>query len=305
MHKQVTEPLVEVSGRALWQWWQDARQQAAIAHIPLFEIEWLLREAAGLSRLSLYSGTICNQEQVLLKLPLEELARLWQCRLEDCVPVQYLTGVAPWRQFSLAVSPAVLIPRPETELLIDLAIAATAKTPELRQGHWVDLGTGSGAIALGLSTAFPLATVHAVDCSAEALAIAQTNAQQYSLTDRIRFRQGDWFQPLVSLKGTLSGLISNPPYIPSQTVAELQPEVAKHEPQLALDGGTDGLNSIRHLIDTAPDYLQSGGIWLIEMMADQSQAVATLLHQHGRYQDIQIHKDLAGIERFAQARKKG
>jgi release factor glutamine methyltransferase len=215
MHEQVTEPLVEVSGRALWQWWQDARQQAAIAHIPPFEIEWLLREAAGLNRLSLHSGAICNQEQVLLKLPLEELTRLWQRRLEDRVPVQYLIGVAPWRQFSLAVSPAVLIPRPETELLIDLAIAATAKTPELRQGHWADLGTGSGAIALGLSTAFPLATVHAVDCSAGALAIAQTNAQRYSLTDRIRFHHGDWLQPLMSLKGTLSGLISNPPYIPS------------------------------------------------------------------------------------------
>jgi release factor glutamine methyltransferase len=297
----MAEPLAEVSGEALWQWWQKARQQAAIAHIPSFEVEWLLREAAGLDRLHLYSGTIRSQEKVRLKLPLEELRQLWQRRLEDSVPVQYLVGVAPWRQFSLTVSPAVLIPRPETELLIDLAIAATATNPELRQGHWADLGTGSGAIALGLATAFPAATIHAVDCSAEALAIAQINAQQYRLTDRIQFHQGSWFQPLAPFQNNLSGIISNPPYIPSQMVFELQPEVAKHEPKLALDGGNDGLDSIRHLIDTAPHYLQTGGIWLIEMMAGQAQTVATLLQQQGSYRNIQIHADLAGIERFALA----
>lgn len=297
----MTKPLAEVSGQELWRWWQDARQQAAIAHIPSFEIEWLLREAAGLDRLHLYSGTIRNQEKVPLKLPLEEVMQLWQRRLEDSVPVQYLVGVAPWRQFSLTVSPAVLIPRPETELLIDLAIAATVSNPKLRQGHWADLGTGSGAIALGLATAFPSATIHAVDFSVEALAIAQINAQRYDLTDQIQFHQGSWFQPLVPLKRSLSGIVSNPPYIPSSMVSELQPEVAKHEPQLALDGGDDGLDSIRHLISTAPDYLQAGGIWLIEMMAGQAQTVATLLHQHGSYQDIQIHADLAGIERFALA----
>jgi release factor glutamine methyltransferase len=299
----MTEPLAEVSGQELWRWWQDARQQAAIAHIPSFEIEWLLREAAGLDRLHLYSGTIRNQEKVPLKLPLEEVMRLWQQRLEDSVPVQYLVGVAPWRQFSLTVSPAVLIPRPETELLIDLAIAATATNPELRQGHWGDLGTGSGAIALGIATALPLAAIHAVDCSAEALAIAQINAQRYNLTDRIQFHQGSWFQPLSPLKSSLSGIISNPPYIPSQMVPELQPEVAKHEPKLALDGGNDGLDSIRHLINTAPDYLQTDGIWLVEMMAGQAQTVATLLHQQGSYRDIQIHADLAGVERFALAVK--
>jgi release factor glutamine methyltransferase len=297
----MTKPLAEVSGEELWQWWQKARQQAAIAHIPSFEVEWLLREAAGLDRLHLYSGTIRNQEKVPLKLPLEELRQLWQRRLEDSVPVQYLVGVAPWRQFSLTVSPAVLIPRPETELLIDLAIAATVTNPELRQGHWADLGTGSGAIALGLATVFPGATIHAIDCSAEALAIAQINAQRYSLTDHIQFHQGSWFQPLVSLDSPLSGIISNPPYIPSQMVLELQPEVAKHEPKLALDGGNDGLDNIRHLIDTAPNYLQAGGIWLIEMMAGQAQTVATLLHQQGNYREIQIHTDLAGIERFALA----
>lgn len=299
----MAEPLAEVSGEELWQWWQKARQQAAIAHIPSFEVEWLLREAAGLDRLHLYAGTIRNQGKVLLKLPLEELRQLWQRRLEDSIPVQYLVGVAPWRQFSLSVSPAVLIPRPETELLIDLAIAATATNPELRQGHWADLGTGSGAIALGLATAFPAATIHAVDCSTEALAIAQINAQRHSLTDRIQFHQGSWFQPLVPFKNNLSGIISNPPYIPSQMVLELQPEVAKHEPKLALDGGNDGLDSIRHLIDTAPNHLQAGGIWLIEMMAGQAQTVATLLHQQGSYREIQIHADLAGIERFALAVK--
>jgi release factor glutamine methyltransferase len=287
----------EVSGQELWRWWQAARERAAIAHVPTAEIDWLLREVAGIERLHLWEA-VRTSEKVSLRLSLESLTQLWQQRLEARVPVQYLAGIAHWRQFSLVVSPAVLIPRPETEILIDLVVSATTSTPDLARGHWADLGTGSGAIALGLATAFPLATVHAVDCSKDALAIAHLNAQQNGLIDKVQFHQGSWFQPLRSLKGKLSGMVSNPPYIPSPMLPELQPEVVKHEPKLALDGGLDGLDSLRHLIVTAPDYLKPGGIWLVEMMAGQATTVANLLHQQGRYENIQIHADLAGIERF-------
>lgn len=171
----------------------------------------------------------------------------------------------------------------------------------MKEGDWADLGTGSGAIAIGLATAFPAARIHAVDYSAAALTIAQSNAQQLDLTDRIQFYEGSWLQPLEHLKGRLSGIVANPPYIPSGMVPALQPEVARHEPHLALDGGADGLNCLRHLVATAPDYLQTGGIWLVEMMAGQAIAVADLLHQQGSYCQIQIHPDLAGIDRFALA----
>lgn len=304
-----------VSGLELWQWWQTARQQAIAAHISASEVDWLLQEMTTLQPLELRLETFKDKQQIALKQSLTDLINLWQQRLERRVPVQYLAGSTSWRNFSLKVSPAVLIPRPETELLIDLAANAiensklgSADSPEaktqnskLSSGHWADLGTGSGAISLGLATAFPEATIHAVDCSAEALAIAQGNAETYQLGDRIHFYQGFWLEPLSHLKNQLSGLVSNPPYIPSAMVLELQPEVVNHEPHLALDGGIDGLDSIRHLIKTAPDYLQANGIWLVEMMAGQAPAVVELLQQQGSYHSIQIYSDLAGIERFVLA----
>ena len=228
---------------------------------------------------------------------------LWQRRINDRLPIQYIARVAPWRHFKVAVSPAVLIPRPETECLIDLAVAAAKNNwaNQLDQEYWADLGTGSGAIALGLADAFRGAIIHAVDCSQDAIAIAQTNAQHLGFADRIQFYQGSWWEPLQSLKGQISGMVANPPYIPSIMVPQLQPEVANHEPQVALDGGLDGLDCIRHLIETSPDYLQPGGVWLIEMMKGQASTVVELLQAQGSYCNIEIHADLAGIERFALA----
>jgi release factor glutamine methyltransferase len=227
---------------------------------------------------------------------LEELDRLWQRRVEEFVPVQYLAGVAPWRDFELKVAPGVLIPRPETELLIDLV-----KATGLNSGNWVDLGTGSGAIAIGLALLMPDAAIHAVDQSEEALAIAVQNAN--ILKANVQFYQGNWFEAIAHLKGQLTGIVSNPPYIPTQIVAELQPEVRLHEPHLALDGGADGLESIRELVDAAPDYLISGGVWMVEMMMGQGRAIEELLLARGSYDRIEIHKDLAGIERFVTAYK--
>ena len=292
-----------VSGLQLWQW-RNRATQAAIAHdVPVAELDWLLQEIAGLDRLALRLESFKDWSEIPLGLSLEELDQLWQKRLSDRLPVQYIAGVTPWRKFKLRVSSAVLIPRPETECLIDLAVAAVADSvaPQLQQGHWVDLGTGSGAIALGLADALREATIHAVDCSREALAIAEQNAHNLGLFERMRFYQGRWWEPLTLLKGQVSGMVSNPPYIPSNIVPTLQPEVVNHEPHLALDGGTDGLDAIRHLVDVAPSYLRPGGIWLIEMMAGQAEAVKTLLQQQGSYENIQIHADLAGIERFALA----
>ncbi len=288
-----------VSGLQLWQW-RNATLVAAIAtDVPPTEVDWLLLEVAGLDRLALRLESFKNWPQIQMQLPLEELDQLWQRRLNERLPVQYIAGATPWRQFKIAVSNAVLIPRPETECLIDLAVAAAGNA----SGHWADLGTGSGAIAIGLADVLPKATIHAVDYSPEALAIAQTNANNLGFADRIRFYQGSWWEPLTFLKGQFSGMVSNPPYIPTSTLPSLQPEVVKHEPHLALDGGADGLDCIRHLIDISPSYLQSGGVWLIEMMAGQADTVRGLLENQGSYYNIQIHSDLAGIERFVLAYK--
>ncbi|MFW9258273.1 peptide chain release factor N(5)-glutamine methyltransferase [Nostoc sp. CALU 546] len=288
-----------VSGLQLWQWRNAALEAAIATDVPPGEVDWLLLEIAGLDRLALRLESFKNWPQVQLQLPLEELDQLWQRRLNDRLPVQYIAGVTPWRNFEIMVSSAVLIPRPETECLIDLAEASASSA----SGHWADLGTGSGAIALGLADVLPKATIHAVDYSLEALAIARTNANNFSFADRIKFYQGSWWEPLTFLKGQFSGMVSNPPYIPTSILPSLQPEVVNHEPHLALDGGGDGLDCIRHLIEVSPSYLQPGGVWLIEMMAGQADAVRELLQNQGSYCKIQIHADLAGIERFALAYK--
>ncbi len=295
-----------ISGLELWQWRNFAQNAALAADVPPTEVDWLLQELAGLDRLALRLESFKDWPQIQLKLPLKDLDLLWHRRLEERLPVQYIAEIAVWRHFKVIVSPAVLIPRPETESLIDLAVAFAQNSwnTQILKGHWADLGTGSGVIALGLADAFPEAMIHAVDCSPTALAIAQMNARNLGFTNRIRFYQGFWWDPLASFKGQLSGMVANPPYIPSTLVPQLQPEVANHEPHSALDGGADGLDCIRYLVETSPAYLQPGGLWLIEMMAGQAQTVTALLQNQGSYCKIETYADLAGIERFALAYRK-
>lgn len=290
-----------VSGQQLADWRTTAKQQAIAAEISPDEVDWLLQIWTDLDKLSLRLGTFQTRSPIFLSQPLAELDQLWQQRLQERCPVQYLAGKAPWRNFWLNVSPSVLIPRPETELIIDYLATEQKQYPCLAQGNWVDLGTGSGAIALGLAQLFPEAAIFSVDLSSEALAIAQENAKQYPFSDRIQFYQGSWWEPLNHLQGQLQGMVSNPPYIPRVMIADLQPEVVNHEPHLALDGGEDGLAAIKYLIETAPDYLVSGGLWLVELMAGQAPQVAQLLTDQGHYKEIKILQDLAGIERFVLA----
>jgi len=286
-----------VSALELARWRENSRQEAIALGIPPEEADWLLKGLAGINHLDLRLAS--NSAEISLRIPFSQLKQLWEKRLQERIPVQYLVGETPWRDFLLKVSPDVLIPRPETELIPEIAL--NHGNNELKKGHWVDLGTGSGAIALSLVKVLPEATIHAVDNSSEAIAIAKENAQRHDLETRIQFHQGSWFSPLTHFRGRISAMVSNPPYIPTDILAELQPEVANHEPKTALDGGKDGLDAIRHLIDTAPEFLQNGGLWLIEIEARQGKAVQQLLQENGNYHKIEIRKDLAGIDRFALA----
>ncbi|NJK36369.1 MAG: peptide chain release factor N(5)-glutamine methyltransferase [Oscillatoriales cyanobacterium RM1_1_9] len=301
----------QISGWELWQWSQQARTEARAAEIAPGEVDWFLQQVTYLDHLALRLESFKTLSQIGLKRPWCEITSLWQRRLSERVPLQYLSGIVNWRHFSLKVSPAVLIPRPETELMIDWVAQAVAQATVrsdqgLTSGDWVDLGTGSGAIAFGLAQVLPNARIHAVDCSAAALDVARQNAEALQMSGQIpsgqiRFYQGDWWEPLVSLQGQVSGMVSNPPYIPQALIPTLQPEVAQHEPHLALAGGADGLDCIRHLVETAPTYVKSGGVWLVEMMAGQAGGVTILLQEQGSYSRIQILSDLAGIERFVLA----
>jgi release factor glutamine methyltransferase len=292
-----------ITGRELWAWRKWAKTAAQLHRVEEREIDWLLRSVTDLDRLTLRLESIADDKSIAIAISLDRLSALWLDRIDRRKPVQYLVGKTFWRDFELVVSPAVLIPRPETESIIDIALAASTNSQQ--QGIWVDLGTGSGAIAIGLAKTFPTAEIYAVDCSAEALAIAQLNATRLGVSDRIQFSQGSWWSSLGHLQGRVAGMLSNPPYIPSEEVLRLQPEVVDHEPHLALDGGMDGLDAIQFLVDTAPIYLQAGGIWSIEMMAGQGNSVADLLTRQGSYTDIEIIDDLAGLDRFGLARLRG
>jgi release factor glutamine methyltransferase len=292
-----------ITGRKLWAWRKWAVSIAKLYNVQGREIDWLLQSIANLDRLTLRLESIGDDESIEIAMSLDRLSALWLDRVERHQPVQYLIGKTFWRDFELIVSPSVLIPRPETESTIDIAVAKSNSAQQ--QGIWVDLGTGSGAIAIGLARTLPAAEIYAVDYSVAALEIAQMNANRLNVSDRIQLSQGSWWSSLGHLQGKVAGMLSNPPYIPSEEVLRLQPEVVEHEPHLALDGGLDGLEAIRILVDTAPHYLQAGGIWLIEMMAGQGNIVADLLAQQGSYTDIEIINDLAGLDRFAFARLRG
>lgn len=292
-----------VTGQELGQWRSLAIRSTQGQDISPREVDWLLQEITNLTALTLRLESFGDQSEIVLKISLEDLEQRWQKRLQDRSPLQYLAGSTPWRNLNLQVAPGVLIPRPETEILIDLAIAANQDNSELATGNWVDLGTGSGAISIALAQALPEITVQAVDKSSEALVIAQANITKYNYAHRIHLHQGSWWSPLEFLQGKVQGMISNPPYIPTAMIAQLQPEVTNHEPHLALDGGEDGLDDLRHLVNTAPYYLVSGGFWLVETMAGQPEAVMRLLGKQGSYKDIRTFPDFAGIPRFVQATK--
>ena len=294
---------VLLSGTALARWYQWGQTFAREYQVPLGELDWLVLAVTDLDRLALRLGTVGDRPAIHSRFDLPTLTQCWEQRCRDRTPVQYLAGFTPWRTLNLRVTPAVLIPRPETELLVDIVYQHLQQTVLLQSPPApitvADLGTGSGAIALALAEILPTAQIYGVDCSTAALAIARQNGE--GSPNPVQFRQGSWLSPLADLRGKLTVLVSNPPYIPSETVTALEPEVRHHEPHLALDGGPDGLDDIRHLIQQAPTYLRPGGLWAVEPMAGQGTAIASLLMATPHYTNIQMHRDFAGRDRFVTA----
>ena len=236
--------------------------------------------------------------------PPRRAAVMWERRVRQRVPLQYLTAAAYWRDVVLSVGPGVLIPRPETELLVDFVVESASRDPRLAAGAWADLGTGSGCLALALALAWPESWGWAVDCSGAALALAAANGGRLGLDGRIQWRQGAWWQPLEDQWGRLPLVLSNPPYIPSALLAGLDPVVRDHEPWLALDGGGDGLDCLREIVAGARRALAPGGWLLLEHHHDQSLAVAQLLAAAG-LEELRVARDLEGKARFALARAPG
>jgi release factor glutamine methyltransferase len=266
-------------------------------------LDWLLDVAAGVSPVGLRAMLLHPARPVRLRCSLPELDRLWRAHLTEAVPLQYLVGRCYWRDFSVEVGPGVLIPRPETETMVDLAVALLREdgTQRAHDLLWADLGTGSGCLAMGLARAFPGCRGLAVDVSPVALGQARRNLSRADPHSRVHLIQGDWFEAIEPWWGALSLVVANPPYIPSEVVDRLDPVVRDHEPRLALDGGGDGLACIRSLAMGAPRALAAGGWLLLEHHHDQSRAVMDLLVRHGLV-DVQSHPDLEGQRRFVSGR---
>jgi release factor glutamine methyltransferase len=209
-------------------------------------------------------------------------------------PLAYVVGRKDFWSLRLSVTPAVLVPRPETELLVERSLALR---PE-EFGRVVDLGTGSGAIALTLAHERPGWQVTATDVSDEALAIARANAESLKL-GRVQFLRGAWYQPLVGR--TFDLIVSNPPYVAADDPAMLDAALL-HEPRGALTPGADSMASLRAIIAGAPDYLERDGWLLLEHGADQAAAVARELVARG-LRHVRSHRDLAGHERMTEAQR--
>ncbi|MEN9202279.1 MAG: peptide chain release factor N(5)-glutamine methyltransferase [Thermostichus sp. DG_1_6_bins_120] len=291
----------------LEQWRLQAISAAQAAGIPSEEVDILLREKLGWGPLQRLMGRepvarSRDWEREGNSDPWQEVQALWQRRLEERIPLQYLLGHVEWAGLHLQVTPAVLIPRPETELLVEQASAWLQANPVPQGSCVADLGTGSGAIAIALAHRHPNLQLLAVDSSPEALTVAASNVAAHGLEARVQLLQGSWFTPLQPWRGQLRGLVSNPPYIPSGEIAHLMPEVSWHEPRQALDGGPDGLDALRLLIRIAPEYLAEEAFWAVEVMQGQAPWVVEQLQALGCYRQIQVHLDLAGIERVITAR---
>jgi release factor glutamine methyltransferase len=261
------------------------RQGIASARL---DAELLASQAFGRSRVELYM----HFDQPLGERELASYRALVERRLGG-EPVAYILGRKEFWSLDLVVSDAVLVPRPDTETLVDHALAFLRELPgDGRPRRVVDVGTGSGAIALALKRERPEDEVVAVDVSPAALAVARDNALRLGL--EVTFVEGDLLAPLVG-EPRFDLVVSNPPYIASADIAGLAPEV-RAEPRLALDGGADGLAVVRRLAATAAAVLAPGGGLAMEIGAGQAEAVVAILREHG-FAGVGTRADLAGIQR--------
>lgn len=269
-----------------------ARQLAALSASPRLDAELLLAAALERPRSYLHAWP----ERILDAQPAARFSA-WLERRRAGEPVAYLLGRREFWSLELEVTSDTLIPRPETELLVELALE---RLPADAPVTLADLGTGSGAIALALAVERPLARIIATDHSSAALAVARRNAQRLNLT-RIEFREGDWCAPLAGERFDL--IVANPPYVAAADPCWRQGEL-RFEPPAALVSGQDGLDALRAIIAAAPEHLLPGGWLLLEHGYDQGQAVPTLLREQGFVQ-VSDHQDFAGVSRSSCGRWPG
>ena len=263
--------------------------------------EFLLDCIGGISTSDLNLKILNPEGNLQLEKNLEFLESVWEDHLLKSCPIQYLCGITYWRDLKLKVTNKVLIPRPETELIVDIVFNLFRRKSE--KLFFAELGTGSGAISIALALAYPFSEGVATDIDQDALEIATKNYINSSKQSNLKFYCGNWWSPLENFKGKLDLAISNPPYIPKDTYEKLPKEVKNFEPKVALLGGEDGLKHIKQIIQKAPLFLKEKGWLILENHFDQGEKVKQLLIKN-KFTSIEIVKDLSGIGRFTIGRYK-
>lgn len=261
------------------------------------DAEWLLADAVGIERFRLY----LDPDRTVSA----ETAKDFRSRIERRTvhePLQYILGFEEFRGHRLQTAPVALIPRPETELLVEWALEL-----ERQDGPWsvaVDVGTGTGAIACALAAAVPGLRIVAIERSKGALALAAVNVGTLGLGQQVRLVPGDLLEPLAGLTTAVDLVISNPPYVPTGELPGLPIEVRDWEPREALDGGPDGMDVHRRLIARSPRFLKPGGWLLMETGERQAEPLRQCLAASG-FERIEVRKDLRGVERMIGGRVPG
>lgn len=262
-----------------------------------FDAELLLRHILGRDRtwIITHGDDPLGGEQAAL---FEESVR----RRVTREPLQYITGVQEFWGLDFIVMPDVLIPRPETELVVEAALKAaeSIKTPLI-----VDLCTGSGCIAVSLAKELPESRIFAIDRSRKALGVARQNAQRHGVSDHVRFLEGDLFGPLeeLDIRGKMDIITANPPYVRSGDLPLLQPEVKDYEPGMALIAGPEGTEIAGRIIAAAPEFLRKNGFLIMELGQNQADAVVGMVEETRAYTELELLKDLAEIDRVIVAKK--
>ena len=272
--------------------WTTAHLSKHGSESPRLDAEILLAHARHCKRIELYTRfeeVLTDEERTLMRALVQRRAK--------AEPVAYLVGHREFYGLPFRVTGDVLIPRPDTETLVMevLTLAKPVASPRI-----LDVGTGSGCIAVAIAANLKSANITAIEISEPALAIAKENAEANHAAEQITFLLGDGLSPLPA-GAEFDFIVSNPPYVAEGELDQLQPDVRLHEPKHALVSGADGLALIRDLIQEAPRYLAPGGGLLMEIAPEQSRPVEALLNSDGRYENIRILKDLAGHFRVAVA----
>ena len=266
---------------------------------PRATAEILLAHAIGAKRIDLY----LRYDQPLHADELSRFKALIKRRASR-EPVAYILGHKEFWSMDLEVDRNVLIPRPETECLVERALEVLAADPNPGRKSVLELGTGSGAILLALVSENPQHSYLGTDISSDAVGVARRNSIRHRLGEKVRFLVADWLTPFKAKSGVFDLIVSNPPYIRSGDLKQLQPEIHLYEPAAALDGAEDGLRCLRHIIECAHLYLKPAGVLLLEMGHDQQAALTQIIDACGQYEAARFYKDYSGHERIVSMRKR-